>query len=140
MLEIRWATEGDEPVLAELLVSCGLEPMSVAGGDVVIAFEGKTLVASGGLEHLEDHGWVRSIAVAVDRRGNGLARRMLERVVERARERQLRRLWLMTETAEGFFAAQGFAPCARVEAPEVIRGFAQWTGCPGTAVLMSKML
>jgi amino-acid N-acetyltransferase len=57
--------------------------------------------------------------------------------VELARNRGMRTLYLLTETAAGFFDRLGFDRIERTELPQTIRRSDQFTRvCPETAVAM----
>lgn len=66
------------------------------------------LVGCGALHVLwADLGEVRTVAVHPDAKGTGIGRLLVERLVETARELQLRRLFVLTFEVE-FFARHGF--------------------------------
>ena len=82
---------------------------------------------------------LRSLAVAPEARGEGIARRLVAAVEGLARERGAREIHLITTTAEPFFAALGYVSIARDDAPEAVRITRQFCGlCPGSAVVMRK--
>jgi UDP-N-acetylmuramate: L-alanyl-gamma-D-glutamyl-meso-diaminopimelate ligase len=73
-----------------------------------------------GLEIYDEVAVLRSLAVIPDRRGEGLGWMLADRAVDFARQRGVRRLYLLTETATDFFAQHfGFSPIdrTRVEPP-----------------------
>jgi amino-acid N-acetyltransferase len=79
--------------------------------------------------------------VAVDPadRGQSLGARLVAAAMERAGLLRLRDVYLLTTTAERWFARRGFAVCPRESAPPAIA--ASWefrTGCPATAVFMKR--
>ena len=83
------------------------------------AWAGDQLVGCAALKELSrEHGEVKSMHVAAAHRGRGVGRRLVEHLLEVARERGYRRLSLETGTEDGFTAARalyesfGFAPCA----------------------------
>jgi len=58
-----------------------------------------------------------------------------------ARAAGAREAWLLTETAESFFAGLGWARAAREDAPPAIAGSVEFaTACPATAVAMRRAL
>ncbi|KZM74891.1 N-acetylglutamate synthase [Nocardia terpenica] len=66
------------------------------------------LIGCGALHVLwADLGEVRTVAVHPDAKGTGIGRLLVERLVETARELQLRRLFVLTFEVE-FFARHGF--------------------------------
>jgi len=137
---IEPASERDLPEVRALLEENRLPLEGVEdclGGMRVARSEGRVV----GLAALEIHGsdgLLRSVAVDRDGRGAGLGARLVADVKDLARSRGLRRLYLLTETAEGFFRRLGFAVLDRREAPEGIRESVEFaSACPATAVLMA---
>jgi amino-acid N-acetyltransferase len=84
---------------------------------------------------------LRSLAVDPAHRGIG-AGKALSGAAERHASRALvRRIFLLTETAAGFFAARGYAAVPRDQAPRCIRETREFsTLCPASAILMTKTL
>lgn len=109
--------------------------------NVFAAWEDGTLV---GVVGLEDHGTVgllRSLVVAESHRGQGLARLLCDAVMARAATLGLPEIWLLTMTADGWFAGLGFERVDRSLAPTIVRGHPQFTDlCPDSAVLMRWVL
>ena len=136
---IRPAGRGDLPAVLRLLEESGLPAAGVEEalqGFVVAEADGR-LVGVAGLEVHGGDGVLRSVAVAPSLRGRGLGDRLTRRIVEAGRARGLRRLYLLTETAEGYFPKHGFRPLARDAAsPEVRRSVEFREACPDTAVAM----
>lgn len=90
-----------------------------------------------GLEVFGGDALLRSLVVPRDRRGKGLGRRTVEALLVEARKSGIERLWLLTTTAEDFFAAIGFAPVARQAAPPAIRATREFRDlCPASATFM----
>jgi amino-acid N-acetyltransferase len=127
----------------ELLRRTDLPEKGVAAafGHYFVVHDDMQLVGLAGLEIHGEDALLRSVVVAPDYRGQGLAHALLDAVVERAQRLHLRALYLLTTTARDYFARQGFADCAREAAPEAIG--ASWeftTGCPTTSSFMKRSL
>lgn len=107
--------------------------------------EGKR-VGVGGLEVEGDTGEVtgnagllRSVAVEESARGAGYGTAICERLLDRARAADLDAVYLLTTTAEDFFADLGFERAERSRVPDTIRGTAEFTDlCPASATCMKK--
>ena len=104
-------------------------------------FDDAQLIAAGGLEAAGDHALLRSIVVQAEFRSMGLAAALTDFFSAEARARGLQDLYLLTETAEGYFSRFGFAAIERDQAPAVITETRQFAGlCPESAVLMRLQL
>jgi GNAT superfamily N-acetyltransferase len=95
--------------------------------------------AFGGLEGDGHDVLLRSVVVA--ERGTGIGTRLVQALAEQARRDGALRLWLLTTSAEAFFARRGFHRIDRAEAPAAIQATAEFRGlCPASAVLMMRAL
>lgn len=71
-------------------------------------WDGPQLLGCGALKELDPaHGEIKSMHTAAAARGRGVARRMLQHIIETARQRGYERLSLETGGTEEFAAAQG---------------------------------
>jgi homocysteine S-methyltransferase len=106
-----------------------------------VARDGQALVGAGGFEVHGESGLLRSVVVADRLRGTGLGRSLVASVEAAARQRGLRELVLLTETAHDFFARLGYIDIARESAPDAVRHSAEFGSlCPQSARCMSKRL
>jgi amino-acid N-acetyltransferase len=97
------------------------------------------VVGVAGLEVHGDDGLLRSVAVDVDYRRQGLGASLVQAALERASQLELGSVYLLTTDARGYFSRLGFTECPREEAPTAIRGSWEYTtGCPSTALLMKR--
>ncbi|HEX5724306.1 MAG TPA: arsenic resistance N-acetyltransferase ArsN2 [Longimicrobiaceae bacterium] len=138
------ADELDEAVA--LLAACGLPPAGVEdqfpGAYLVLRDAGTgTLAGLAGVEAFGGDGLLRSVAVSETKRGTGLGRRLTAAALEHARARGVRSLYLLTETAGGFFPRFGFERVERAELPASLEGSAELRGaCPASALAMRLRL
>jgi N-acetylglutamate synthase-like GNAT family acetyltransferase len=142
-LQLRAATVGDEQTLAALLSAEGLPAAEFAERSThfEVIDDGDAVIAAAGLESHGAAALLRSVVVAPAHRGRGLARRLTELMVERARDLGHESLYLLTMDADAYFAGLGFTVVAREDAPEAIRRCRQFREqCPDSAVLMSRTL
>lgn len=143
-LVFRSSTPADDPALRALLASAGLPAEDVATGPrqrYVLAFEGDRLVGSIGVELAGADGLLRSLAVAPDHRGRGIAGALHERILEVARAQGVTTVYLLTTTAEAFAARRGFEPVSRGAVPGGIAALAQVRAlCPATAACMRRAI
>jgi len=94
-----------------------------------------------GLELLGDIALLRSLVVTPGERRSGAGSALVEHAEEHARSRGVRSLYLLTTTAEAFFAKRGYARAVRDTAPAAIRATREFAGiCPASSAFMCKQL
>jgi amino-acid N-acetyltransferase len=104
-------------------------------------FDGDELIATGGLESAASCALLRSIVVRPDYRALGLARRITDHLLARAADEERLEIYLLTETAEKYFAVLGFQPVERSEVPAGVARTRQFsTLCPQSACCMRIVL
>lgn len=92
-----------------------------------------------GLEILGEVALLRSLVVAPGRRGRGEGLALLHHAENVARARGVTALYLLTTTAEAFFARHGYQPAARDSAPAAIRATREFAGiCPASSAFMFR--
>jgi amino-acid N-acetyltransferase len=127
-----------------LLVECGLPVTDISPAAPPLFFgirEAGVLAAVVGLEVYAPVGLLRSLAVRPAFRDCGFGRALVARVESFAAARGVESLYLLTTTAERFFAALGYAVAARDAAPAAIRATSQFAGlCPASSAFLSKRL
>ncbi|MGH7607647.1 MAG: arsenic resistance N-acetyltransferase ArsN2, partial [Gemmatimonadales bacterium] len=138
LFTVRRATIADLPDIVALLEATELPVAGIAAhiGDAVVAREG-TLLGCAAVEVYGKAGLLRSVAVAPNRRGTGLGQRLTAAALERARQRGVRDVYLLTTTAGDFFPRFGFAAITRAELDPALAASAELRGaCPDSAVAM----
>ena len=126
-----------------MLSDCELPVVGVEErlSDFFVVIDEVELIAVMGIEVYEDFGLLRSLAVAREYRGHGFAKRLCQRVLQHAAGRGIKKVYLLTLTAERFFLRQGFERHSRETAPDAIRSSEEFRNlCPASAVLMYKVL
>lgn len=94
-----------------------------------------------GLEPRGREALLRSLAVREDRRGGGIGGRLAALAESEAAVLGIDTLYLLTTSAERFFAARGYAVIPRDATPPAIRDTAEFAGiCPSSAICMTKRL
>jgi len=105
------------------------------------AWDGGRLVGVVGVEPLGMEGLLRSLAVRPEWRGRGVGRRLVAMAEATARTRGIQALYLLTTTAEAFFARAGYSRLAREAAPGSVQGTTEFRSvCPASAAFMGKRL
>ena len=138
-IAIRSAALDELTEVLGLLSECGLPREGVAEhfDGFLVAREEGALRGVAGLEIYGDVAFLRSLAVRPAARGKGWGGKLVQSLMEVAQERNIRTLYLLTETAESFFLRLGFERIprdrmdARLEASRELQGV-----CPESAVAM----
>jgi amino-acid N-acetyltransferase len=140
---VRPAEPGDYAAVAGLLATAGLPtaglPPSLA--DFVVASAGDGLVGAVGLEVYGPAALLRSAVVADHARGRGLGAALMGRLLEHARARGVRQVYLLTTTAEDWFPRFGFTRIERHAVPPALHASVEFRGaCPESATVMEALL
>lgn len=100
-------------------------------------FEGEALVGTGGLEVYGSYGLLRSLSVKFGIRGKSVGTNITEYLIDEAKHKKLRGIYLLTENASGFFQKRGFIPVSREDVPVELKSSSEFTHvCPAGAVAM----
>jgi amino-acid N-acetyltransferase len=92
-----------------------------------------------GLECYGDVALLRSLVVAKEHSGLGIGKQLVAAAEKLAAETGIKSLYLLTTSADRFFAALGFRRLQRELAPSAVRNTTQFSSlCPASAVLMGK--
>ena len=138
-VDFRAASLADLPTIVELLSASGL-PLSGVEGHIenfLLIFQDGSLAACAGLERYGATALLRSVAVAEQHRGEGLAQSLVAQLIDIARADGTESLLLLTITAAGFFERFGFRAISRDQAPAAVQSSVQFQGtCPASASLM----
>ncbi|HUI63705.1 MAG TPA: arsenic resistance N-acetyltransferase ArsN2 [Bacteroidota bacterium] len=141
--EIRRAEPSELKEIELLLEESGLPTEGVRDhlAHFFVVRNGSLLQGTVGLEQYGPDGLLRSLAVRASDRSRGLGGRLTEQVLREARSLGVRRLILLTTTAEKYFSARGFRVKDRAQITGDVRRSAEFTGaCPESAVCMELTL
>jgi len=135
----------DWPRLEALLKRSGLSTKDLDEDELplFLMLPGEKMALHGciAIEYHGQAGLLRSLAVAPEQRQRGLGHLLLHAAEARARADGIQRLYLLTTTAEPFFAHCGYAHTARGDAPPLIAATEQFSGlCPSSSSFMSREL
>ena len=137
------ATAADWPAIERLLASSGLTlegaREAFASGGVVV--DDGAVVGCAAVEPYGAAALLRSVAVAAERHGEGIGRRLVHAAEDVARSGGATELILLTETAEAWFARLGYATVDRATVPgAVARSIEFETACSASAVAMRRSI
>jgi amino-acid N-acetyltransferase len=142
-ITIEAAQSNDLPAILALLERSGLPQDGVSDyvATTLVAREEQTIVGSAALEVYGTAALLRSVAVEQRLRGQGLGQRLTMATLDLAKKKEISIVYLLTETASGFFPRFGFRPIPRSEVQSAIHRSPEWTtACPASAQVMVTQL
>ncbi|GAB4463711.1 MAG: hypothetical protein Kow0031_41600 [Anaerolineae bacterium] len=134
------ATPADSPAIERLLRQADLPADDFAAHlpHFWVARHNGAVVAAIGLEPYGDVGLLRSLVVAAEWRGQGLAARLCRQMFDTAAGLGIERLYLLTTTAADYFPRLGFRVVERDSAPPALQTTTEFASlCPASAVCMA---
>jgi N-acetylglutamate synthase-like GNAT family acetyltransferase len=135
-ISLRQANPADWPAIQTLLQANAL-PLDGAREHLstfVVATSGPDVVGCAGAELRADVALLRSVAVAPGLHRQGIGRQMVSLVLQEARRRNVRAVYLLTTTARDYFRRLGFTAADRASAPPALQQSAEFQGaCPASA-------
>ena len=141
---IRRATEADLEDVAALLTVCDLPVVRIASHIKtfwVAATEDKTIIGVLGMLADGDQALLRSFAVAPSHRKHGVGQALVRAALAQLREESCNEAYLLTQTAESYFARLGFSVIDRTAMPQALlveSGLDR--ACPCSSVCMKYKL
>ena len=142
-IKFRFVEWEDWSRIRSLLAACELPSTDVAAGqqDFIVAEADGGIVGAIGIELFGAEGLLRSLVVDPDARRRGVAADLCARMLAHAGNAGVETVYLLTNTADQYFASLGFVTVDRTDVPEPIRSTAEFrTLCPSTARCMRKSL
>ncbi|MBM2842042.1 MAG: amino-acid N-acetyltransferase [Bacteroidetes bacterium] len=140
---IRQATLLDLDTITQLLESASLPTLGVAEHmqHFLVAENDGTIVGTIGLEVYEDTALLRSAVVTPDLQNKGIGGLLYRHNLDQARRLGVRRLILLTNTAEEYFVRKGFKKIDQKSVIGPITSSVEFTGaCPSHAACMELIL
>jgi amino-acid N-acetyltransferase len=110
------------------------------GRFLVLEIDGR-IAGTVGLEVYGRRALLRSLGVAAEQQGRGHGLRLCREILVRARELGIEEVVLLTNTAEPFFAREGFEKIPRTEVDDAVKASEEFgSSCPQSAVCMRMRL
>lgn len=130
-----------QPII-NLLTENALPVNDIGENTLLFGFMNDNILSgSAGLEVFGDCALIRSISIQKSLQGKGYGAMLQKELEQVAQSNNIRCLYLLTTTAEGFFQKQGFITIQRDEVPATIRSTSEFSSvCPSTAFVMKKIL
>lgn len=141
---LRAARRDDFPAIIALLRECKLPTDGITdqlGSNYVVALLGSCVVGVAGIEVYGDYGLLRSVAVAPEVRGRNVGKALVENRLEWAAGQHLKALYLLTDSASGYFPRMQFVRVERDQVPDQIQASREFAHvCPISSIVMSRSL
>lgn len=141
-IAIEVAQPTDMAAIRALLDRAHLPTGDLVGAHDVRFWVGRAaghLIGAVGLERFGDVALLRSLVVAPEARGTGLGSALTDAAEAAASADGIHDLYLLTQTAERFFARRGYAVVKRSSMPAAIQATHQFLSlCPASAICMHK--
>jgi amino-acid N-acetyltransferase len=122
-----------------LLKSAGLPHQDLNFNDHVLMgfYDGDSMIGTGALEIYGNYALLRSLSVNDAARGRSIGSRITDELIEEAKKKKIKNIYLLTESARLFFKRKGFKDMPRENAPEEVKASTEFSQvCPDTAVCM----
>jgi amino-acid N-acetyltransferase len=143
-LTYRRATEDDTVAIRSLLESQRLptETVGTTKTDFYLAVENDTIDGVAGFEYYGEDVLLRSVAVPAPLQKKHIGSELVEWMISLAKQKGLKRIVLLTETASKFFAKKGFRTVERsFIVNDVMKQSSQFSGgCCSSAACMVRSL
>lgn len=142
-VSLRAAVAADLPAISRLLAELKLPTAGIEEWwrHFTVAESGGAIVGLAGVERYADGVLLRSVAVHSGSRGLGLARALVDAVLDSARRAGSRDAYLLTTTAEHYFPRLGFSVIPRAAVPASVQASVEFReACPASAVAMHRSL
>ena len=141
---IKLASPSDEKPIKETLKACQLPYEDISPACLehfFVAYQGRELIGTIGMEIFNTSGLLRSLAVAESHRGQGLGVKLTSEIEVYARSRRIQALYLLTTTADQFFSKLGYLVTDRTRVPISIQATEEFKSiCPASAACMMKRI
>ncbi|PSR55705.1 amino acid acetyltransferase [Adhaeribacter arboris] len=140
---VERARTTDRAAIVHLLSSCNLPTIDLPPTleNFVVIKNADSLMGTCGLEIYDAIALLRSLAVSADFEGKGLGNALYAAALHLAKEKNVKEVFLITNTAAVFFTKLGFTPVERSRVPATIQGTAQFSSvCPSSATIMYQKI
>jgi amino-acid N-acetyltransferase len=141
-MEITEAINHRDSIVALLIAEkLPVEDLPATLENFRVAKQTDEVIGVAGLEIYGDYGLLRSLAVQPSYRNEGVAGKLLAQIETVAGSKGLKAIFLLTETAPGYFDRKGYNRITRGDVPEEVQGSSEYSHvCPQSAVVMIKTI
>jgi len=142
-LKIEKANDRQRQAIIALLQSEKLpvEDLPSSMDNFFVAFDNAHIIGAIGLEKYNNYGLLRSAVVSKAYRNKNIASQLVKELENYATELGIDCIFLLTETAPGYFERKGYQRIPREEVPEALHVSSEFSHvCPVSAIVMKKYL
>ena len=140
---IRRATAADADAIVTLVRDAQLAVPGVVEHleTFFVAERDRRAVGAIGLEVRGTDALLRSAVVSPEARGAGIGASLVTAVFDLARREGVETMYLLTTSAQGYWARQGFAVVSRDVVPDAVKRSEEFIGaCPASAAAMMRIV
>ncbi len=133
------SNEQEFQAFKESVINAGLpyRDLNYQNQILISYFDNRQMVGTGGLEVLNSYGLLRSVSVSAHHRGKAIGKQIASDIISNAQRSNLDAVYLLTETAQGYFQKLGFETVGRESVPNEIKSTEQYAQlCPASATCM----
>ena len=142
-IQFRFASISDKHAVEQLLTALDLPHNDIDQhlAHFILAESNKKLIGVIGVDAYGSIGLLRSLGVGEKNQKSGLGTALTSRMLAYARTLGIKKLYLLTLTAEHFFSNKNFTKIERSKVPDVIKSTTEFSSlCPGTAICFFKSI
>jgi len=142
-IRLRKATKLDLPLIKRLLKENNLphEDIPAKIDFLFMASSNSQVIGIGGVELYGQYGLLRSLAVDKPFQGKGNGKALCEKLIQDAKMKGVKEMYLLTTTADGFFKKIGFEKTKRDNVPDAIKNTTEFRDlCPVSSTCMRKRI
>jgi amino-acid N-acetyltransferase len=140
---ITKASDNQRPLVIALLQTEKLpvEDLPVSLANFFVAQNDEKVIGAIGLEQYGNYALLRSMVVSKEYRNKNIASSLVEYLEEYGRSIGISVMYLLTETAPGYFEKKGYQKINREEVPAALKLSSEFSHvCPVSAIVMKKEL
>jgi len=129
--------------IKEILTSHNLPNDDIDGHieNFLVASKNGSVIGMVGVEIYDQMALLRSFGVKNEYQGTGVGTMLFDEMLKRIKNKSVKKVFLLTTTAEGYFYKKGFVRFQRNNVPEKIQDSHEFKiACPSSAVCMRLML
>ncbi len=127
----------------EMLKKADLPYHDIEDGNLVLysCVEKEQIIGIGGYEQYGESALIRSVAIDNNLRGRGIGTLLVKEIESQAIKNGIKTFYLLTTTADQFFAKINYLTMNREDVPKLIKNTSEFSSiCPSSAVCMYKKL